>query len=293
MYNRQTILTDDELEQILEKENPTMLELEPHHPGINDTVYYKRREELFHLAREYRIPKKGFPYVSYTHEENTLWSNILDKLNPLHEEKASKIYLHGKKQLAINKNQIPQFADINETLKHTYNISLIPAEGLLASRSFHYYLSKRYMPCGLFLRHPHSEDYTPEPDTIHDLIGHIPPLTNNIYNDLLELIGRGVKQANDEQLTAWDRIYWYALEVGLIEEKDEIKVLGAGLLSSYKEMEHAFSDKVVWKPFDIEEVMATEFELNQMQNTLFISPSLKFLKKQFEKLLQKFTDCHH
>lgn len=274
---------------ILEKDNPTALVLDPKHPGIKDVLYVKRRQQLFHLARQYRLNQNDFPLVDYTSEEHILWKTISEKLASLHEEKAAPLYLAGKRILSIKTSAMPQLAELNRMLQQAYNIKLIPAEGLLSSRSFHHYLYQRYMPCTLFLRHPADPLYTPEPDAVHDLIGHVPPLTNSTYADLMQLIGHGVKLADEKQLIAWSRVYWFAIEFGLIEAKNDIKILGAGLLSSCGEMVYAFSDNVLRKPFDLDEVIETDYDNTCMQDLLFVIPSLEFLKNEIMRLLKRFT----
>ena len=265
--------------------NATSLQLDPKHPGLKDVAYVQRREALFQLARLHRMQNRPFPRVAYTDAEHALWRNITEKLTPCHETKAATLYLKGLRLLNIDRQHLPQLADLNERLIKSHAIGLAPAEGLLHTRSFYHYLSQRRMPCTLFLRHESHPEYTPEPDVVHDLIGHVPLLTDHDYADLIELIGQGVKHATDAQLEQWGRIYWFIIEFSLIEEKDDIKVFGAGLLSSYGEMTHAYSDKVKRKPYHLEEMLETPYDNTQMQNILFVLPSIPQLQKDIRKLL--------
>jgi monomeric phenylalanine-4-hydroxylase len=273
--------------ELLENENATKLELDPKHPGLNDSTYVKRRQQLFDLARQYRINNQGFPRVDYTPQEHQLWHTITEKLAPLHQQKATKLYLDGLTALNIETHSMPQLADLSNQLREKCNIGLVPAEGLLSTRSFYAYLSNRRMPCTLFLRHTSHPEYTPEPDAVHDLIGHVPMLTDPTYADLIELIGQGVKHANNTELSYWSRVYWFTIEFSLIEEKNDLKIFGAGLLSSFGEMEYAYSDQVQRKPFNIEEVIHTDYDNTKMQDILFVIPSVQILKEEIVKLLDK------
>ena len=68
---------------------------------------------------------------------------------------------------------------------------LVPAEGPLPYRIFYSYIAERGFPVTQFIRHGSHPEFTPEPDMIHDCLGHVPPLMNRDYAEVLTLIGRG------------------------------------------------------------------------------------------------------
>ena len=94
--------------------------------------------------------------------------------------------------------------------------------------------------------------------------------------------------ANDEQLEQLGRLYWFTVEFGLIKEGDEIKAFGAGLLSSYSELEHAFSDEVERRKFNLEEVINTLYDYSDMQPLLFVIPSYAYLKEVTKEFIGRF-----
>lgn len=263
--------------------------LDPHHPGIRDQAYINRRGMFFDVARKHRLENLGLPLIDYTEEEHRIWRTVSEKLLVAHEKSACSIFLEGKKMLGIETDYIPQLSDLNVSLRQQHDMGLVPAEGLIDVRNFFQYLSQRFMPCTQFLRHGANPEYTPEPDAVHDVIGHIPPLMNREYTDLIQLIGEGVRTATMEQLQAWQRIYWFTIEFGLIEEAGGLKVLGAGLLSSYGEMEYCFSSKVSRRAFVLEDVIQQEYDSNVMQDVLYVIPSLSFLKQEVQKLITRFN----
>lgn len=252
--------------------------LDPKHPGINDAFYIARRTEFYQLGLEYRLSQKGIPWVEYTQQEHDIWRYISAKLESQHRKKACAIYLQGKAALRLDNTKIPQLKDLDQQLRENHQIGLVPAEGLLDTRVFNDYLFERFMPCTQFLRHHSEPEYTPEPDAVHDIIGHAPPLIHSVYTDLIHLIGKGVRSANDEQLSLWARIYWFIIEFGLIQEHGETKVLGSGLLSSFGEMDYCFSNNVERKPFAIDDVVNTDYDPTRMQDILFVIPSLDSAK---------------
>ena len=265
------------------------LTLDSNHPGVADLDYINRRAMFFNVAREHRLHDKGLPYIEYTSEEHDIWRTVSEKLIESHNKSASEIYLEGKNLLGIETHYIPQLKDLDKSLREQHDMGLVPAEGLIDVKNFFHYLSQRFMPCTQFLRHGANPEYTPEPDAVHDVIGHIPPLMNKEYADLIQLIGQGVHSANMEQLQAWQRIYWFTVEFGLIEENKQLKVYGAGLLSSFGEMEYCFSEKVDRRPFDLDKVIHQAYNSNIMQNVLYVIPSLNFLREQVEILIERFT----
>jgi phenylalanine-4-hydroxylase len=78
------------------------------------------------------------------------------------------------------------------------------------------------------------------------------------------------------------------VEFGLIEEDGELKAYGAGLLSSFGELEHAFSDKVERRPFDLEQVISTDYDYTEMQRILYVIPSYAELKEITRKYIESF-----
>jgi len=181
---------------------------------------------------------------------------------------------------------MPQLRELSQSLYRKNGFHLVTAEGLISTREFHTYLYNRSMACTQFLRHGSKPEYTPEPDAVHDILGHVPSLLNQEYAECSQLIGKGVRQANDEQLLAWDRLYWFTIEFGLIQEDNDLKVFGAGILSSYGEMKHCFSDSVERKPFNLEEVIHTDYDPTKMQDVLFIIPTIAHLKQAIKRLIQ-------
>src|SRR5690242_9474901 len=218
----------------------TELELEPGHPGLGDEDYVRRRKELFALCRRHRLERLGPPIIEYTAEETPIWREVSPKLDELHVKYASGIYLAGKRELAITRETIPQLRHISERLRERTNMHLVPAEGALPYRTFYEYIADRGFPVTQFIRHGSHPEFTPEPDIIHDCLGHVPPLMNHDYAELLTLIAKAASTTpHGEQVLALKRFSWFSIEFGLIEEGSEVKVFGAGILSSTGEIPYS------------------------------------------------------
>lgn len=267
----------------------TELELEPGHPGLGDEGYVARRRELFALCRDHRIGRKGPPAIEYTAEETRIWREVAPKLDELHQRHASRIYLDAKRELRIDEHQIPQLRDVSRQLEARSGMHLVPAEGPIPYRTFYSYIAERGFPVTQFIRHGSHPEFTPEPDMLHDCLGHVPPLVNHDYAALLTLIGRAaVSVATGDQVLALKRLSWFSVEFGLIEEAGETKIFGAGILSSLGEIPYSLSKDVERRPFVTEEVIAQDYDASQMQNLLFVIPSFAFLRQEVERLTQRF-----
>jgi phenylalanine-4-hydroxylase len=266
------------------------LELEPGHPGLGDEGYVRRRHELFALCRAARLDNRPPPLVEYTDEEERVWRQVTPKLDELHVRHASQVYLRAKRALKISEDRIPQLRHLSERLEQVSDMHLVPAEGPIPYRTFYSYIAERGFPVTQFIRHGSKPEFTPEPDMIHDCLGHVPPLLNREYAALLTLIGRAaVTVPTGDQVLALKRLSWFSIEFGLIEEEGDTKVFGAGILSSIGEIPNSlFSPDVERRPFRTDEVIETDYDSSRMQDLLFVIPSLGFLKREVENLVQRF-----
>jgi phenylalanine-4-hydroxylase len=268
----------------------TELELEPGHPGLGDEGYIQRRKELFALCRKHRLEKLGPPLIDYNAEETRIWREVSPKLDELHLRYACRIYLNAKRELAITRDEIPQLRHLSDRVRRETNVRLVPAEGALPYRTFYEYIAQRGFPVTQFIRHGSHPEFTPEPDMIHDCLGHVPPLMNQDYAELLTLIGKAAATARTgEQVLALKRFSWFSIEFGLIEEAGATKVFGAGILSSTGEIPYSInSPEVKREPFVTDVVINTDYDPSRMQDHLFIAPSFPFLRRELEALVRRF-----
>jgi phenylalanine-4-hydroxylase len=273
---------------MVEPPDVSELELEAGHPGLGDEGYIQRRKELFALCRQNRLQRLGPPRIQYTAEETRIWREASPKLDELHCRHASRIYLQAKRTLGISDQQIPQLRDLSGRLDRETRMHLVPAEGPLPYRTFYSYIAERGFPVTQFIRHGSHPEFTPEPDMIHDCLGHVPPLMNQDYAELLTLIGKAASATpKGEHVLALKRFSWFSIEFGLIEEEGETKVFGAGILSSTGEIPFSLSAEVKRSPFVTEEVIETDYDPSRMQDRLFIIPSFEFLRREIEQLVKR------
>jgi phenylalanine-4-hydroxylase len=269
----------------LKFENINQLHLD--HPGASDAKYRKRRDYIASLAKKFR--ETGvITDVEYNEQEQEIWRIVAHRLAEIQAKRASKIYLEAKKNLGISNERIPQLTEMNRRLKELSNFRLAPIEGLVETRGFLSWLSYRTMLSTQYIRHHSRPEYTPEPDIVHESIGHIPMFSNRDFADFSQFIGHGARIATDEQLEELGRLYWFTVEFGLIEEDGETKAFGAGLLSSFGELENAFTGNVERRSFDLRQVINTAYDYSDMQPILYVIPSYAELKEQTRKYIESF-----
>lgn len=265
-------------------------ELDLDHPGASDPEYRERRDYIASLAKQFRESGK-IKDVDYNADEQGIWQHVATKLEELHQKHASPFYLKAKADLGISTTRIPQLSEMNRRLKELTGFRLAPIEGLVDTRAFLSWLSWRMMLSTQYIRHHSRPEYTPEPDIVHEAIGHIPMFTNPNFADYSQFIGHGARVATDKQIEELGRLYWFTVEFGMVEHEGDIKAYGAGLLSSYGELENAFSDNVERRPFNLEQVINTPYDYSDMQPILYVIPSYAELKEVTRKYIETFAEA--
>ena len=245
--------------------------LDESHPGFSDLDYRSRRDAIARQALIYKYPSP-VQRVEYIEQEQALWRDICAALAPVHSEHACSGYLRAQDIARMWMSRIPQLQDINDRLMSRTKFQLSPVEGLVSSRQFLSCLADSRMLCTQYIRHHSVPHYTPEPDIVHELIGHVVPFFTDDYCDLNREFGRAALRASDAQIISIERLYWYTIEFGLVMESGRMKAFGAGLLSSAGELMTAMSS-VPKEEFNPWVIIETPFDTTRMQTKLFCAES--------------------
>lgn len=269
-------------------------DLESDHPGFNDPVYRERRAELARLAREYRFARKqALPDVVYTQDEINTWSAVWDKLTPLLRKHACKEHVRMLPHLMDNcgygRYSIPQLSSISDFLKDCTGFTIRPVAGLLSSRDFLYGLAFRVFFSTQYIRHHSKPLYTPEPDICHELLGHVPLFADQAFADFSQEIGLAAIGATDEQVEQLARCYWFSVEFGLTEEDGERKAYGAGLLSSFGELEYSMSSEPEFRKWDPFSAAQQTYPITTYQPIYYVAESFADAKKQLTEFSASFA----
>jgi len=170
------------------------------HPGFGDPLYTARRVQMSNVAKSHKL---GQPIatVEYTEEEMRVWSIVMKELEPLYHHHACSAFLRTYPLFNFSPTKIPQLQDLNETLQRTTGWQIRPTAGLLHPRDFLAGLAFKCFHSTQYMRHHSNPSYTPEPDIIHEALGHVPMLADPDFCDLVHHIGIASLGADDK--TIW------------------------------------------------------------------------------------------
>ncbi len=68
-------------------------------------------------------------------------------------------------------------------------------------------------------------------------------LADPAYCNLVQNIGVASLGADEKQIWHLTKLYWFTVEFGVVREGDQVKGFGAGVLSSYGELQHMASGR--------------------------------------------------
>ncbi len=257
-----------------------IVELDADHPGFSDPVYRQRRDEIARLAPPLGSDRPA-ARVKYSESESATWATVFDRLSALYPSHACREFVAVIDAMGYDRDHIPQIPDVSAFLGERTGFCLHPVAGLVSARQFLGALSRRTFCATQYIRHHSQPLYTPEPDLVHELMGHAPMLGIPEFADLSQKIGEGSLKASDEQVQQLATLYWFTIEYGVLDEGDGLRAYGAGLLSSFGELEHALSGAVEIRPFDPWEAKDTAYPITTYQPLLFSVPSIR---KAFERM---------
>lgn len=258
-----------ELSEVLAAEGE-IVRLDPDHPGFKDAVYRARRNEIALHALRFR-DGDPIPRVDYTPEEQAVWRLTWERLGPLHETHACREWIESSRVLALDRAAVPQLADLNPVLARS-GFRMLPVAGLIQGRGFLSAMAQGVFLSTQYMRHHSVPFYTPEPDVIHELVGHAASLFHPDVVRLSKLFGEAAARASDEGMKRLELVYWYTLEFGLVEEGGALRTYGAGALSSFGEMERMTKEAEL-RPLDFADASTRPYDPTQYQPVLYVSPS--------------------
>ena len=247
------------------------------HPGREDPAYLRRRGEIAGAALAWERGAEPVPTIEYTEAEHEVWRRVSTELAPLHERFAHGEYLEAKERLGLPTDHVPQLGEVSERLLPITGWSYVCAPGLVPLRDFYADLGGRTFNSTQYLRHGSEPLYTPEPDIIHEVIGHANQLASPRFAAITEAAGQAsLRLETEEAMQLVADVFWFSIEFGVMHEGGEPKAYGAGILSSFGEIQEFGRMEI--RDLDLADMGTLNYDITAYQPVLFAARSLAHLE---------------
>jgi phenylalanine-4-hydroxylase len=257
-------------------------------------------------------------YTKYTQDDQDVWRDLFDRRWTVLEQQVSRQFIEGMRILRLTRDRIPLLDDltldqdikiaggvvlkkgtrldgINKFLNAQSNWASYGVPGYLPAKAFFACLAQREFPTTVLIRPREVMDYLPEPDIFHDVFGHVPLHALRVFADFLQTYGKAALECEDEHhIKRLGRLFWFTVEFGLIREDGRVKVYGSGLVSSHGESAYSLKGQwekkgqsasdcterpvAEWRPFDLERICNTDFEIHHYQPIYYVLESFEQLR---------------
>lgn len=265
-----------------------LVQLEKDHPGFRDATYRARRDAIARIALSYR-GGEPVPSAPYSSDEDAVWSAIRAELDPLHDTHVARELNDLRGELALDRSRIPQLEEVNHRLATSTGFRMEPVAGLVKARTFLSHLGRGVFLSTQYIRHASRPFYTPEPDVVHELVGHA---ATHVHPELAAMnrrIGRLAEVCSEATMTRLESVYWYTLEFGVVAQDGQVRGFGAGVLSSIGELQRAVGVREGPKrlPWDLERIANTPYDPTDYQPQLFVAPSFRAMLDDLSRWLDR------
>jgi phenylalanine-4-hydroxylase len=242
------------------------------HPGADDAAYRGRRNEIAAAALAWR-PGARAPQIDYHADEQEVWRTVCRELAVLHDRFAVGEFRAAVEAVALPSDRVPDLDAVSARLAPLGGWRYVPAAGLVDLRTFYGALAARTFHSTQYVRHPAMPLYTPEPDIVHEVIGHGHLLATPTFGELHRRAGVAARRlVREESLRFLSRVFWFTLEFGVVVEDGELRAYGAGILSSFGELGEFRAMQL--RPLDLREMGTAEYDITRYQPVLYRAESV-------------------
>jgi phenylalanine-4-hydroxylase len=258
------------------------------HPGFGDPDYRARRDEIAAAALAW-TPGERPPHIDYTDAEHGVWAAVQQDLREKHERYACREFLEAKAALGLPEDRVPELWEVTEGLEPLTGFAYVPAAGLVELSQFLGCLEDGVFHSTQYVRHPSEPLYTPEPDIVHEVIGHGNLLAAPRFARLKRAAGAAARRMETEaglQLVA--DVFWFTIEFGVVREGGELRAYGAGILSSAGEVEEFREVEI--RDLDLAEMGSIAYDITTYQPVLYAADSLDHLDEVLGGFLETADD---
>lgn len=240
-------------------------------PWVADEEYLQRRSWVAgRAAGSGAEPTR----IEYLDTENETWRVAKAALDQRWEQVAAPALLDARDRLDLPSDRVPQLHEVTSRLRPRSGFEFRAVPGLVPVQEFFGSLAQGRFLSTQYVRHHGSPLYTPEPDILHEVLGH----GTCLADPHLAMLHREAGAAMLRLETAVARqfvadVFWFSAEFGVIKSDGAIRAYGAGLLSSVGELDW-FVDNATVRPLDILEMGTVDYDISAYQPLLFAAGSL-------------------
>ncbi|MCL2614973.1 MAG: phenylalanine 4-monooxygenase [Nocardioidaceae bacterium] len=248
------------------------------HPGLADPDYQRRRNQIAAAALAW-TPGRPAPQIDYSETEHGVWRTVCEHLAPLHERYACRAYRAAVESLDLPRDRVPQLDEVSAGLQPLTGFSYVPAPGIVPLEEFYGSLEDGVFHSTQYLRHDAAPLYTPEPDILHEVMGHGNLLADPQVAEVNRLAGAAARRVTtDKALHLVADVFWFTIEFGVLHEDGELRAYGAGILSSYGEIEEFRTMEI--RPLDFAAMATIDYDISHYQPVLFAAESFGHMVDQ-------------
>lgn len=232
--------------------------------------------------RAFLVPQNWQHFSAADHDT---WDRLYARQVRLLDGKIVSPFITGLALLALDAPGIPELEQLSDRLEALTGWRLVSVAGIVPDDAFFAMLADRRFPIGNFIRDGQHLDYLEEPDCFHDIFGHVPLIADAHVARLMEAMGKlGVAAIAAGHGDVMSRLYWHTVEFGLAREAGKVRILGAGLASSFGEAQFSLEAAVPRPRFTVSDAAATPYRSDRFQPLYFVSDSLEAAAEALETL---------
>lgn len=213
----------------------------------------------------------------FSAEDHETWDILHDRQTKLLDGRIVARFMDGLALTGLGEGGIPELERLNRRLQPLTGWRCVAVAGLVPDEAFFAMLAARMFPIGNFIRTRAELDYLEEPDCFHDIYGHVPMLADRRMADAMQTFGEtGVKAIAAGAGDKVARLYWHTVEFGLVREAGEVRILGAGLASSFGEAAKSLEDPAIERRrFSPQSAVATPYRHDAMQPLYLVADDME------------------
>ncbi|MEM6535926.1 MAG: hypothetical protein AAF613_09830 [Pseudomonadota bacterium] len=216
-----------------------------------------------------------FVAADYSCDDRIVWTRLMQAYEEHVAVHACAEIRQGIDLIGLS-SEIPAYHRIRCRILDLTGWTIVPVAGLVSQLDFADLLSQKKYPFSVIMRSPPEASFTIHPDIFHDWLGHMPMLTVPSYRQYLSAYAEAVQRYSDNArvLKALSRTFWFTAETGLVLEDGNVKVFGAAILTSVKELNHALASGTKRYPFDLKDIVRRRYSYRQLQRQYYVMNSL-------------------